>query len=98
MPAHENSSIAEPEKKWRFGFWSLIATQFQGALIENALKFLVIYIALATEGMRGDRDHLELVVGSLFAIPFLLFSITGGFLPARLSQHPLTILTQLFPL
>ena len=86
------------DRKWRFGFWSLIATQFQGALIENALKFLVIYIALATEGMRGDRDHLELVVGSLFAIPFLLFSITGGFLADRFSKRTVTIWTKLFEL
>jgi len=91
-------SAEKSGRLWRFGFWSLIATQFQGALIENALKFLVIYIALATEGMRGDRDHLELVVGSLFAIPFLLFSISGGFLADRFSKRSVTIWTKLFEL
>ena len=41
MPAEENLSIRVTGKKWRLGFWSLIATQFQGAFNENALKFLV---------------------------------------------------------
>ena len=38
-----NSSRAEEENQ-RFGFWSLIATQFQGAFSDNAFKNLVIFL------------------------------------------------------
>ena len=33
------------EQGWRRGFWSLIVTQFQGAFSDNALKFLIHFIA-----------------------------------------------------
>jgi len=78
MPVDENISIPVPERKWRLGFWSLIATQFQGAFNENALKFLVIYLILAVEKDKAQRDQLELLVGVLFAAPFILFSLTGS--------------------
>ena len=38
----------EPPPNWQRGFWSLIVTQFQTAFNDNALKFLVIYIVVAT--------------------------------------------------
>src|SRR6266699_1047466 len=94
MPAEENHFIPLPEKKWRLGFWSLIATQFQGAFNENALKFLVIYLILALEKNKAQRDQLELLVGVLFAAPFILFSLTGGYLADRFSKRSVTIATK----
>ena len=96
MPADENLSIAEPAKKWRLGFWSLIVTQFQGAFNENALKFLVIYLILALEKDKAQRDQLELLVGVLFAAPFILFSLTGGYLADRFSKRSVTVWTKVF--
>src|SRR6202045_2470014 len=96
MPADENLSIPVPVKKWRLGFWSLIATQFQGAFNENALKFLVIYLILAVEKDKAQRDQLELLVGVLFAAPFILFSLTGGYLADRFSKRAVTIWTKVF--
>src|SRR5258708_4809001 len=96
MPADENLPVAAPEKKWRLGFWSLIATQFQGAFNENALKFLVIYLILAVEKDKAQRDQLELLVGVLFAAPFILFSLTGGYLADRFSKRGVTIWTKVF--
>src|SRR5258707_4991920 len=96
MPADENLSVPVPDKKWRLGFWSLIATQFQGAFNENALKFLVIYLILAVEKDKAQRDQLELLVGVLFAAPFILFSLTGGYLADRFSKRGVTIWTKLF--
>src|SRR3989442_6917649 len=87
MPVNESLSIPEPEKKWRLGFWSLIATQFQGAFNENGLKFLVIYLILAVEKDKAQRDQFELLVGILFAPPFFLFSWTGGYLADRFSNR-----------
>jgi acyl-[acyl-carrier-protein]-phospholipid O-acyltransferase/long-chain-fatty-acid--[acyl-carrier-protein] ligase len=98
MPVDENLSVPEPGRKWRLGFWSLIATQFQGAFNENALKFLVIYLILAIEKDRAQRDQLELLVGVLFAAPFILFSLVGGFLADRFSKRSVTIWTKVFEL
>jgi acyl-[acyl-carrier-protein]-phospholipid O-acyltransferase/long-chain-fatty-acid--[acyl-carrier-protein] ligase len=91
-----NPSINQPERRWRLGFWSLIATQFQGAFNENALKFLVIYLILAGEKDKAHRDQLELLVGVLFAAPFVLFSLTGGYLADRFSKRAVTIWTKVF--
>src|SRR6266568_7649635 len=96
MPADENLLVHQAEKTWRSGFWSLIITQFQGAFNENALKFLVIYLILALEKNKEQRDQLELMVGVLFAAPFILFSLVGGYLADRFSKRSVTIWTKVF--
>src|SRR5467141_4241314 len=96
MAADENVFMPVPEKKWRLGFWSLVATQFQGAFNENALKFLVIYLILAVEKDRAQRDQMELLVGVLFAAPFILFSLVGGYFADRFSKRTVTIWTKVF--
>src|ERR1700733_3173206 len=86
-----------PEEKsgWHFGFWSLIVTQFQNAFNDNAIKFLVIYIIVAMNFPEGRRDFLVLVVGALFALPFILFSMTGGYFADRYSKRSVVIGTKL---
>src|SRR5258708_7367576 len=96
MPADDNSSIAEPKKKWRFGFLSLIATQFQGAVNENALKFFVIFLILSVQKKPAPRHQIGIFVGVLFAAPFILFSLTGGYLADRFSKRSVTIWTKVF--
>src|SRR5437016_14589716 len=96
MPSPETPSLNGPDKKWRLGFWSLIATQFQGAFNENGLKFLVIYLILAIEKDLTQRDQMELLVGVLFAAPFILFSLTGCFIADRFSKRSVTIWTKVF--
>jgi acyl-[acyl-carrier-protein]-phospholipid O-acyltransferase / long-chain-fatty-acid--[acyl-carrier-protein] ligase len=83
---------------WQRGFWSLIATQFQGAFNENGLKNLVVFLILGIGLQAVDRDRLVLVVGALFSVPFLLFSMTGGFLADRYSKRTVTIWTRCFEL
>ena len=57
------------------GFWALIATQFQGAFSDNALKWLVSFLVLEASVSKERRDFLfVLVVPLVFAIPFLVFS------------------------
>src|SRR5271168_4822290 len=80
---------------WRAGFWSLIVTQFQTAFNDNAVKFLVIYIVVAMNFPNQFRDRLILVVGALFAIPFILFSMTGGYFADRYSKRSVVIGTKL---
>src|SRR6266704_4556911 len=81
---------------WRRGFWSLVITQFQGAFNENGLKNLVVFLILAMAMQKADRDQLVLIVGTLFSVPFILFSMSGGFLADRFSKRSITIWTKLF--
>jgi len=94
----DDGSLLERETngKWRLGFWSLIVTQFQGAFNENALKFLVIYLILALEHDKTQRANHEFLVGVLFAAPFILFSLAGGYLADRFSKRTVTIQTKVF--
>ena len=85
-----------PPPHWRLGFWSLIVTQFQGAFNDNALKFLVIYLIVERNFPSDVRDRFILLVGALFAIPFILFSLAGGYLADRYSKRSVTIGTKLF--
>src|SRR4051812_41327897 len=79
---------------WRRGFWALIVTQFQGAFNDNGLKQLVVFLILGMAVQQADRDRLVLVVGALFSAPFILFSMTGGFLADRFSKRSVTIGTK----
>jgi acyl-[acyl-carrier-protein]-phospholipid O-acyltransferase / long-chain-fatty-acid--[acyl-carrier-protein] ligase len=88
--------MSQCKPNWRRGFWSLIATQFQGAFNENALKFLTIYLVLALVKDKAQRDQLEFLVGLLFAAPFILFSLSGGYLADRFSKRSVTIWTKFF--
>ena len=96
MAADENVSIPRPEQNWRLGFWSLIATQFQGAFNDNGLKFFVIFLILGTHPTDSQKDFLVFVIGNLFALPFLLFSMAGGFLADRFSKRNVAMATKIF--
>jgi acyl-[acyl-carrier-protein]-phospholipid O-acyltransferase/long-chain-fatty-acid--[acyl-carrier-protein] ligase len=85
-----------PPPHWRLGFWSLIVTQFQGAFNDNGLKFLVIYLIVERNFSSDVRDRFILLVGALFAIPFILFSLAGGYFADRYSKRSVTIGTKLF--
>ena len=71
---------------WRRGFWSLMATQFQTAFSDNALKNLVILLVLGSALPAAERDTRVALAGALFAAPFILFSMLGGWLADRFSK------------
>src|SRR5260370_3692733 len=96
MAGDGNIGMPEFKSNWRRGFWSLIATQFQGASNENALKFLTIYLILALVKDHAQRDRLEFLVGVLFAAPFIFFSLSGGYLADRFSKRSVTLWTKVF--
>jgi acyl-[acyl-carrier-protein]-phospholipid O-acyltransferase / long-chain-fatty-acid--[acyl-carrier-protein] ligase len=96
MPIDDNLSVAESGRKWKLGFWSLIATQFQGAFNDNGLKFFVIFLILGTNPTEAQKDLLVFVIGNLFALPFLLFSMAGGYLADRFSKRSVVIATKIF--
>jgi len=82
---------SQPPADWQRGFWSLILTQFQVGFNDNGLKFLVTYIVIGMNLPQPERDRLVPIVGLLFAIPFILFSMTGGYFADRYSKRNVTI-------
>ncbi|MFZ0910620.1 MAG: MFS transporter, partial [Candidatus Acidiferrales bacterium] len=91
----EKSAIASlPRRYSSVGFWSLIVTQFQTAFNDNALKFLVIYIVVAIHMTRMQREGLISLVGGLFALPFIFFSLAGGYFADKYSKRSVTIGTK----
>ncbi|HXO88558.1 MAG TPA: acyl-[ACP]--phospholipid O-acyltransferase [Candidatus Acidoferrales bacterium] len=90
------SSATQPTARWRRGFWSLIVTQFQSGFNENGLKYLVIYIVIGMNLAQAHRDRLIPVISALFAIPYILFSMAGGYFADRFSKRSATIGTKLF--
>jgi acyl-[acyl-carrier-protein]-phospholipid O-acyltransferase/long-chain-fatty-acid--[acyl-carrier-protein] ligase len=83
-------------RSWRMSFWSLIATQFQGAFNDNALKFLVIFLIIGNNLSPDEEELKVLLIGSLFALPFILFSMVGGYFADRFSKRSVTIWTKVF--
>jgi acyl-[acyl-carrier-protein]-phospholipid O-acyltransferase / long-chain-fatty-acid--[acyl-carrier-protein] ligase len=81
------------------GFWALIAVQFQNAFSDNALKWLVSFLVLEAALTKLQRDlWFILVVPLLFAVPFLLFSIPGGYFADKYSKRSVTVGTKIFEL
>jgi acyl-[acyl-carrier-protein]-phospholipid O-acyltransferase / long-chain-fatty-acid--[acyl-carrier-protein] ligase len=84
-----------PDDRQR-GFWCLFATQFQGAFSDNTLKWLAIFIITGMGLTAVERDKLIGIVGALFALPFIAFSMAGGFLADRFSKRSVTIGVKVF--
>ena len=72
---------------WQRGFWSLMATQFQTAFSDNALKNLIILLVLGGAMPLEARNTYVALAGALFAAPFILFSMLGGWLADRFSKQ-----------
>jgi acyl-[acyl-carrier-protein]-phospholipid O-acyltransferase/long-chain-fatty-acid--[acyl-carrier-protein] ligase len=92
VEAPQSPASPRPDS-WRRGFWSLFATQFQGAFSDNIFKFLVIFLVINTRPPE-ERDQLISVALGLFALPFLLFSMAGGFLADRFGKREVIIGTK----
>ena len=93
----KSAALQESDKSagsgWKRGFWSLFATQFQGAFSDNAFKFVVMFLVMA--GMsRDEKDALAPVIGAVFALPFIIFSMMGGMLADRYSKRTIAITTK----
>jgi acyl-[acyl-carrier-protein]-phospholipid O-acyltransferase / long-chain-fatty-acid--[acyl-carrier-protein] ligase len=84
-----------PENSLR-GFWSLFITQFQGAFSDNVLKYLVVFMFLGLSMSRLEEHKIGEYIGMLFSLPFILFSMYGGFLADRLSKRTVAIAVKIF--
>src|SRR5277367_6964034 len=91
-PKSATNAPPEPAPRRLKGFWSLILVQFQGAFSDNALKWLVSFLVLEAAFSKEQRDAwFVLIVPLLFAVPFLLFSIPGGYFADRYSKRNVTV-------
>jgi len=73
------------------GFWALIVTQFQGAFSDNTLQWLAISLIMGMGLSTEASDRFVTVIGALFALPFIVFSMAGGFLADRFSKRSVII-------
>jgi len=85
------SSPAAFEKPWIRGYWSLLATQVQGVFNDFFLKYLLIFLFLGAGFSLAARDTLVLVLSGLTLAPYVLFSLSGGFLADRFSKRTVTL-------
>jgi acyl-[acyl-carrier-protein]-phospholipid O-acyltransferase/long-chain-fatty-acid--[acyl-carrier-protein] ligase len=93
-----NPDALQPRTSLR-GFWSLIVTQFQGAFSDNVLKNLVIFVAIFGTAMTSaEKNRFGESIGALFSLPFILFSMAGGFLADRFSKRSVMLGVKVFEL
>jgi len=78
------------------GFWSLIVTQFQGAFSDNVLKNLVVFMMIGGSLSLAEEHKIGEQVAALFSLPFILFSMAGGYLADRLSKRTVMIGVKIF--
>jgi acyl-[acyl-carrier-protein]-phospholipid O-acyltransferase/long-chain-fatty-acid--[acyl-carrier-protein] ligase len=81
----------ETHPRWQRGFWCLMGTQFQGAFSDNVLKQLVIFLVMAMHWPKEQLDKLVSDAGMWFAVPFLLFSMFGGWMADKFSKRSVMI-------
>jgi acyl-[acyl-carrier-protein]-phospholipid O-acyltransferase/long-chain-fatty-acid--[acyl-carrier-protein] ligase len=80
------------------GFWGLIATQFQGAFSDNVLRNLLLAMVVGMGLDKGHRDTFVSLVTFLFSVPFVLFSMAGGWLADHFSKRSVTKWTKVMEL
>src|SRR6266540_2759281 len=91
-PTNSESSNQKPETSG--GIRALFITQFQGAFSDNTYRTLAMFLIIEMTLPRYNDAPRELrmaVVGALFALPFLLFSMAGGYLADRFSKRSVAI-------
>ncbi len=78
------------------GFWALIVTQFQGAFSDNTLQWLAISMITVMGFAEEKRNTLITVVNLLFAVPFILLSMTGGYFADHFSKRTVILCVKVF--
>ena len=90
-PTSPSAAATTEPPAWRRGFWCLMVTQFQGAFSDQVLKQLVVFLVLAMNLQKERVEELVSLSGMLFALPFILFTMLGGWLADRFSKR--TVMT-----
>ncbi|MCZ6675078.1 MAG: acyl-[ACP]--phospholipid O-acyltransferase [Verrucomicrobia bacterium] len=87
----DTSRNSQTPSNWRKSFWSLFVTQCQGAFSDNVFKFVVIYTAMSQFTSESDQDWQVFLIGMLFAVPFILFTMTGGYCADKFSKRTVAV-------
>jgi Acyl-CoA synthetases (AMP-forming)/AMP-acid ligases II len=74
----------------------MFVTQFQGAFSDNALKNLVLFMILGLNVPLAKKHDIGEQVTALFSLPFILFSMAGGYLADRFSKRTVMIGVKVF--
>jgi acyl-[acyl-carrier-protein]-phospholipid O-acyltransferase/long-chain-fatty-acid--[acyl-carrier-protein] ligase len=83
---------AAPERNKRGrSFWLMFIVEFQNAFSDNTLKFLVTFFIIGMGLSLEKRDSLVPLVSAVFALPFVLFSMAGGYFADRFSKRNVAI-------
>ncbi len=92
----EKTSPQPTESKWERGFWGLIGLQFQGALSDNILKFVLVMIVLDRfQDNQAKTGFYNALFGAIFAIPFLVFAGWCGAISDRFSKRFVILMTKI---
>ncbi|MBU6409953.1 MAG: MFS transporter, partial [Verrucomicrobia bacterium] len=86
-----NDISALPQTSRLRSFWLMFVVEFQNAFSDNVLKFLVTYSIIWTAASAATRDSYLSLIGAIFALPFVLFSMAGGFFADRFSKRRVAI-------
>jgi acyl-[acyl-carrier-protein]-phospholipid O-acyltransferase / long-chain-fatty-acid--[acyl-carrier-protein] ligase len=72
-------------------FWLMFVVEFQNAFSDNTLKFLVTFFVVGMGVSEQKRDSLVPLIGGIFAIPFILFSMAGGYFADHFSKRNVAV-------
>jgi acyl-[acyl-carrier-protein]-phospholipid O-acyltransferase/long-chain-fatty-acid--[acyl-carrier-protein] ligase len=72
-------------------FWLMFVVEFQNAFSDNLLKFVVTFFIIGMGLSLEKRDSLVPLIGVIFALPFVLFSMAGGFFADRFSKRNVAV-------
>ena len=73
------------------GFWALFAASFQEAFNDLSFRTLVTFFILGIGISQAERDWLVSLTLALFSVPFILFSMAGGYFADRYSKRSVTL-------
>ncbi|MCI5051646.1 MAG: MFS transporter [Simkaniaceae bacterium] len=79
----------------RFALMFHNITQFLGALNDNVYKFLAVFLLIDLKGVEHSGEIL-LLVGSIYVLPFLLFSSSAGIIADRFSKQRIIVAMKAF--
>lgn len=71
-------------------FHFLNVTQLLGALNDNVFKLLVIYLLINVKGA-GSANTILSLAGTIYVVPFLIFSSGAGVLADRISKRTIIV-------
>ncbi|HEY3760185.1 MAG TPA: MFS transporter [Verrucomicrobiae bacterium] len=72
-------------------FWLMFIVEFQNAFSDNTLKFLVTFFVVGLGISEEKRDSLVPLIGAIFALPFILFSMAGGYFADHFSKRNVAV-------